>query len=467
MILCMAAVLPAAVLPAAVLPAAGMPQEERTLEAEEGTFRGTVQTEIPDYSGSGYVFVKDTEPTSIHWNFSSAASGMYRLVIRYAAGSSKGFAGTMNGAGFSGTFRGTDDAWADFDAGLVALTHGVNSLEIGGGWHWYKIDCVTLTPAEPEPLLPVAGTLSDPKASAAARRLMKKLADDYGRFTWSGLHDVYQPDLGKILDVSGRVPTIIESDLGCYSPSTMEYGENPGNMVEEFMALDASGHVLGLSWHWHAPAHLLNTAEAPWYKGFYTSATTFNIEAALADTNSAEYALLIRDIDAIAVQLGKFSDAGIPVLWRPLHEASGGWFWWGAHGPEPFKALWRLMCDRLTVHHGLHNLIWVMTNPDADWYPGDDVVDLVGIDAYPDDPGTDTLQSGWQELKDLFDGKKMIALTEYGGVPDVERMHEFGTRFSFFVTWTGKWGDFIGKSSDAVINQTYTSPLVITLDEMK
>ena len=96
------------------------------------------------------------------------------------------------------------------------------------------------------------------------------------------------------------------------------------------------------------------------------------MQKALADPNSADYKLLLRDMDAIAVQLQKFSDAGVPVLWRPLHEAEGGWFWWGAKGPEPFKKLWRLMYDRFTNVHHLHNLIWVDcsgTNPD--WYPGD------------------------------------------------------------------------------------------------
>jgi beta-mannanase len=24
-----------------------------------------------------------------------------------------------------------------------------------------------------------------------------------------------------------------------------------------------------------------------------------------------------------------WQDAGVTVLWHPLHEASGGWFWWG------------------------------------------------------------------------------------------------------------------------------------------
>ena len=75
--------------------------------------------------------------------------------------------------------------------------------------------------------------------------------------------------------------------------------------------------------------------------------------------SGSDYQLILRDIDAIAVELQKFENAGVPVIWRPLHEAqgnatdatgNGAWFWWGAHGPTAFKQLWRLMHDRLTNH---------------------------------------------------------------------------------------------------------------------
>ena len=72
------------------------------------------------------------------------------------------------------------------------------------------------------------------------------------------------------------------------------------------------------------------------------------------------------------------------LLWRPLHEASGKWFWWGAKGAAPCKALWNLMYDRMVNHHGLTNLIWVWNSDGADyeWYPGDDKVDILARDFY-------------------------------------------------------------------------------------
>lgn len=60
-----------------------------------------------------------------------------------------------------------------------------------------------------------------------------------------------------------------------------------------------------------------------WWRGFYTDSTDFNIATAIADPAGANYTLLVRDIDAIAVQLKRLQAAGVPVLWRPLHEAEG------------------------------------------------------------------------------------------------------------------------------------------------
>jgi mannan endo-1,4-beta-mannosidase len=215
----------------------------------------------------------------------------------------------------------------------------------------------------------------------------------------------------------------------------------PASYTENLISFAGQGHVIALCWHWNAPANLLDIADEPWWKGFYTKATTFDVAKALADTNSIGYALLLRDMDAIAAQLGKFSAADIPVLWRPLHEAEGGGFWRGTKGPGPFKQLWRLLFYRLTVYHGLHNLIWVYStdksNPDPAWYPGDNVVDVIGFDGYPKDRD-DTLRPAWANLKKRFDGKKLIALTEFGGVPDVERMQNYGVWWSWFSSWTGQ-----------------------------
>jgi mannan endo-1,4-beta-mannosidase len=84
----------------------------------------------------------------------------------------------------------SNSAFASFDAGLVEVLTGANTLWIGGGWNWYEIDRVDLNrvPA-PLPPAPVPATLVDTQATFAARMLMKALVSDYGKYTWAGQHD--------------------------------------------------------------------------------------------------------------------------------------------------------------------------------------------------------------------------------------------------------------------------------------
>ena len=432
------------------------------LEAENATLTGLahVTTAVSGYSGTGYVTSLQSTNDTINWSF-TGTPGLYDLVIRYRSPyGPKGYAGVMDGHGFTGMFP-SNSVFASFDAGLVQVTTGANTLQIGGGWNYYEIDRVDLNSVPPPPPpAPVPATLSDPQATFAAQMLMKALVSDYGHHTWAGQHD--NSEISYIQGETGHKPVIVEGDLIDYSPTRVQYGGMPAHYTEDLIALESAGHVLGLCWHWNAPTNLLNTVSEPWWSGFYTAATTFDVSAALANTNSVEYSLLLRDMDAIAVQLQKVSSNNIPVLWRPLHEASGGWFWWGAKGPGPFKQLWRLLYDRLVNYHHLHNLIWVLTNEDPNWYPGNDVVDIVGLDSYPADP-TDALSSDWQILKTQFDGVKLLTLSEFGGVPDVERMHTFGVWWSYFSPWTGSYIE--GAPTNTLI-RIYSSPEVIVLDEL-
>jgi mannan endo-1,4-beta-mannosidase len=432
------------------------------LEAENGTLTGNayVSTAVSGYSGTGYVTGLQSESDTVNWSF-TGTPGLYDLVIRFRSPfGEKGFTGSINGHGFSGMFP-SNSAFANFDAGLVEVAAGANTLWLGGGWNWYEIDRVDLNPVPtPLPPAPIPATLVDTQATFAARMLMKALVSDYGKYTWAGQHD--SSEISYIQGKTGHKPAIVEGDLMDYSPSRVQYQGMPANYTESYIALQSAGHVLGLCWHWNAPTNLLNTASEPWWSGFYTAATTFDVAAALANTNSVEYSLILRDIDAIAVQLAKVSSNNIPVLWRPLHEASGGWFWWGAKGSGPFKQLWRLLFNRLTTYHNLHNLIWVLANEDPDWYPGNDVVDIVGVDGYPPDP-TDALSTDWQSLKSQFDGVKLLTLSEFGGAPDVERMHVFGVWWSYFSPWSGSTIE--GAPTNTLI-RIYQSPEVITLDEL-
>jgi mannan endo-1,4-beta-mannosidase len=432
-----------------------------TLQAENGVLTGVSRaTSVSGYSGTGYVTGFDQAGDNVTWSSFSATPGSYRMTVRFRSPfGDKGFEGSLNGVAFSGTFR-ASTSFATYDAGLVSLG-STNTMTVGGGWNYYDIDAVTLTPETPVAPNPVPGVPVNASATPMARALLARMVQGYGTVTLSGQNDTR--DLTVIQSASGKLPAMVEGDFMDYSPSRIAYGANPGTLSENYISLAKNqGYLVSMAWHWNAPTKLVNSTDYPWWRGFYTPGSTFDIAAALAAPTSADYQALIRDIDAIAVQLKKFAAADVPVLWRPLHESEGGWFWWGAQGPQAFKQLWRLTYDRLTNHHELDNLIWVLTSEDPAWYPGDDVVDIVGVDAYPTDR-SDTLSSRWSPLLNRFDGIKPIALTEFGGVPEIDAMKQVGVSWAYFFSWNGTYGPSIEPT--AKVQRVYTSSNVITKDE--
>ena len=176
---------------------------------------------------------------------------------------------------------------------------------------------------------------------------------------------------------------------------------------------------------------------------------------------------MIKDIDYTAGLLKKFQDNKVPILWRPLHEAAGGWFWWGAKGAAPCKKLWQVMFDRMVNYHGLHNMIWVWTrepNDDA-WYPGDEYVDMVGRDIYREgDHSSQVLE--FNDMNSRYGGKKMVTISECGSFPDPDNLVKDAAGWSYFMPW---YGGFVRDSKNNSLDlwkKMLASDYVLTLDEM-
>lgn len=440
------------------------------LEAEEATLEGpVVAADRAGFSGTGYATGITRKSHRIVFAF-DAEPGLHAVTIRYAAPhGAKAYVLDVNGRKHSGTLPGTGDSFADHDAGTLELVAGRNVVAVEHGWGWYDVDAVELVAAgevgpPPEP----PARPCDPAATPAAAALLRRIAATSGELSFAGVQGA--ADLAHVRRLAGVAPVIVSEDLMDYSPSRIERGTKP-KQTDQLLAHARAGHVVSALWHWNAPRGLepdvADQAGAksrkPWFRGFYTDATTFDVAAALADEQGEDYRLLLRDIDAIAAELERLANADVPVLWRPLHEAEGGWFWWGAKGPEPFKALWRLLHRRLTTHHGLHNLVWVFTgSAAADWYPGDEYVDIVGLDAYPADL-RDPLASDWAALRKAYGGRKPLALTEFGGVPDIDAMQRAGIWWSYFLSWSGSKG--LRRTSDEELRRIYALPGVGALPE--
>ncbi|KIM25651.1 carbohydrate-binding module family 1 protein [Serendipita vermifera MAFF 305830] len=310
----------------------------------------------------------------------------------------------------------------------------------------------------------LTGTLTNPNANAITKNLFKFIVSNYGKHIISGQQDVNSYNWVKTN--IGKSPAILGVDMMDYSPGRVEYGAS-SNEVENAIAHHNNGGIVTFVWHWGAPSGLYNSASQPWYSGFYSEASSFNLGNALANTNGNDYKLLIRDIDAIATQLKRLQSAGVPVLWRPLHEAEGGWFWWGRNKDyTSCKKLWAIMYDRMTNYHGLNNLIWVWNSIASNWYPGDSTVDIVSADLYPS-AGDHSPQTGsYNSLKSLVGDRKPVALSECGVIPDPAQMQSASAHWSWFCTWNGNFIQDGNYNSRSFLTSLYNSAWVLTLDEI-
>ncbi|MEK3885233.1 glycosyl hydrolase [Paenibacillus sp. PL2-23] len=434
-------------------------------EAEGGRLTGVeVGSSVQGYSGIGYVTGFDAETDSVAVAVEAPAAGLYDVTVSYRSASGNKHARlSLNGTPFGDLRLAAAESFTDASAGKMLLKDGRNEIAVTSHWGWYDIDGITIRKALPRGERQVTPTLVDSQATEETKALYRYLVDHYGTHILSG-----QQTLKEALQLNwdyGKLPAIAGFDLIEYSPTRVERGSS-SREVEDMLQWHELGGIVTLAWHWNAPSDLIDSQEQPWWKGFYKEGTTFDLAAALADPDSERYGMLLRDIDAIAVQLQRLQDAGIPVLWRPLHEAEGGWFWWGAQGPEPAKALWRLLYERLTHVHQIHNLIWIWNSEDSAWYPGDGTVDMVSVDSYPEPGDYNPVSRSYEKLVELVGDKKLVALTENGPIPDPELLIGYGANWSWFCTWSG---EFIGDgrhNSKVHIRYVLEHDYVITLDEL-
>lgn len=181
------------------------------------------------------------------------------------------------------------------------------------------------------------------------------------------------------------------------------YGWDIGNIVEKQENLDginfekmrnwikegyARGGVITLSWHMVNPVTGGNSWDTvPTIAGMLPDGEAHNLYKEWLDI----FAGLTSELKGERGEL-------IPIIFRPFHEHNGNWFWWGKgiNSEEDYIALWRFTVEYLRDEKGVHNLLWAFspdrsrTNIDTfkkDYfygYPGDEYVDIIGLDNYWD-----------------------------------------------------------------------------------
>jgi len=268
---------------------------------------------------------------------------------------------------------------------------------------------------------------------------------------------------------TGKDPAILSMDLNGYGASRPA-GQEKGKTVEYAKQWWEKGGIVEFHWHWTVDEKYCTKQ---WWRSFYTDSTNFNLTKALNGQDEYGYEMLLKDIDAIGAALKPLAEADIPVIFRPLHEASGAWFWWGNYGAESYKKLYYLMYDRLKEQWGLNNLIWLWNAQDPEWYVGDGYCDIVGTDIYPGEKVYTSQSSKFFELKDVSPEGKPVWLSENGCIFDPDLALRDGAMWGCWCVWQG---EFVRNTSFLKLSEQYTEKYmlikaynhdsVITLDKL-
>lgn len=309
----------------------------------------------------------------------------------------------------------------------------------------------------------------NPNAQEGVKKVMEYLAQISGKSIVTGQHtqDMEQPELKKIVEVTGKRPALLGFELLSYSSNINYYDtdeaclkeviDNRGTLQKAWEWAKEKG-LITFTWHWFSPLYGKS-------KAFYTENTEFDAEKAAVE-GTPEYNALISDIDMMAGILRPFCESRIPVLWRPFHEGEGKWFWWGAKGPEVLIKLYRILYDRFTKVHHLDNLIWVWNSPLKEGYPGDDVVDIISRDLYPEAHSHSDRGEEYEEMISNTTREKIAALAETGVLPDVDMLHKNGTGWTYFMTWSHEFCLSEEYNTFEYMEKLYSSDYAITLENL-
>lgn len=251
----------------------------------------------------------------------------------------------------------------------------------------------------------------------------------YGH-SWKVEDGVSEFNRSDVKEVCGRYPAVYGMDLGGIEmgwPANLDRNDFD-NMRASAVAHHQRGGVITISWH---PRNPLTGGDA-W------DVTSDQVVASVLP--GGEKHGLFKDwlskaadfMDSIRTEDGQ----PVPIVWRPWHEHTGNWFWWGQNlcTADQYKALWQMTYDYMTGERGMTQLVWAYSpgagGLDADLfierYPGDEIIDMVGFDCYQ--YGTDEQyiadMKNALEVTETFGAEhgKLMAVTEtgYEGVKNAE-----------------------------------------------
>ena len=445
------------------------------MEAETAQRSNCVVVSDSRYSGGRAVRMTE-ENSRITFTVSADQPGKYTIFVAGdGIGGEKVINCKVNNTGT--TFK--LNQYGETEVGIFYMQQGNNTLVITPSWTWYNIDYVRIDGNDSSLVFDISSHPVDTKATDAARVMYNFMLDNFGKKTISGImtgdmssfdgNVTHHADVKAVYQASGKYPALIGFDfMNATGKSASDNWMRSYTRSSVDLAKDTyrRGGLPNFTWHWRDPSRATDE--------FYTDRTNMKITNAMNrdgswNTSSTLYKNIIKDIDVVADYFLELQEAGMACIFRPLHEASGGWFWWGREGAEPFKKLYKLIYDEMTEVKGVHNVIWVWNaDPDdAEWCPGEDLYDVVSADIYNADYDYSSNAPTFYNLQKLTGGKKIIALSENGPIPDIQNEVDEEAVWSWWMPWYQTWnGGFVNKTSNAEWRKCMNDERVITLEDL-
>ena len=234
-------------------------------------------------------------------------------------------------------------------------------------------------------------SLSDKKSTPETLYLYKKLNQLVQKGYLFGHQDdlaygvnwKYEDHKSDIKEVVGDYPAVYGWDIaGLEKDDANNIDGVPFDKMKQYIKeANERGGISTISWHFDNPA----TGKNAWDN------TPNSLKTILpGEKNHEKFTSWLDKAANFFLSLKDNKGKNIPILFRPYHELTGGWFWWGKGNgtPEEFKSAWKFTFEYLQKK-GVHNLIYVyntssfsskedfLTN-----YPGDNYVDILSFDSY-------------------------------------------------------------------------------------
>ncbi len=458
-----------------------------TYEAESCVLGNlTTAAERAGFSGTGYVTGFSADDTdSLAFEVNVPSNQHYDLSFCIASDTAVGCTVFVNDTEFSSFDTMPDDSGAFVVITIYGafLLNGESEIRLQANDGNIDVDYLKISnnTTLSEISYEADGELSNENAADSAKELMAFLSDCYGEYILTGQYasDETNSEMDLIYKTTGKYPVIRFAAFSNADDSFDSCEEIVDSSVEWY----SRGGIVGLMWHWESPG------ENP---SVYAEDTDFDLSSAVTDEDiaalpqedikalldegkiSEECYELILDIDSISQELARLRDLDIPVLWRPIHEGSGDWYWWGAKscGIGAYTWLWNLMYNRMTEYFELDNLIWVWNGQNANTLVDKDTFDIAALDIYMEEGAEyGSRYEQFAAFQKIVGSDKMIALSECSSIPDIDAAFRDNAVWSFFGLWYGKYlvdenGDYSEAytSTDELV-RAYNSSGALTLDE--